>query len=393
MELIDYRMDFKDLGVENRLVESLRFNNIVEPTDIQRLVIPCILRGENIVARSQTGSGKTLAYLLPLIQRLSVSDDEKLLILAPTRELVQQIGRVCSNHTTLSIAVIYGGVEYDSQYEALADNPQIVIATPGRLQDIIDRGVVEISRFQYFLLDEVDQMVDMGFREPIVELARLRDESSQSMFFSATLPVGVMDILKGLAQGVAVVDCDGQPLAAQKIIQSGYYVEQSMMDQLLLHLIRSKSPKKTIVFCRSKKMADRLTQILKESNFLAEAIHSDRSQAAREHILRRFTEGETSILVATDLMARGIDVDGVTHIFNYGLPQSPEQYIHRVGRTGRAGAQGEAISLICPDEKRLLDATCALMRQPIPISTNHPYMTTAVTTMLSGVTLRKKSRK
>ncbi|MFI3288592.1 MAG: DEAD/DEAH box helicase [Rikenellaceae bacterium] len=386
-------MNFKDLGVEDRLVESLSINDIIEPTEIQRLVIPRILRGEELVARSQTGSGKTLAYLLPLIQRLSININERVLILAPTRELAQQIGRVCSNYTTLSIAVIYGGVEYEAQYEALTNLPQVVIATPGRLQDIVDRGVVEIHRFQYFLLDEVDQMVDMGFREPIMELSKLRDESCQSLFFSATLPAGVMDILKELTQEVEVVDCDGQPLAAQKITQTGYYVEQSMMDQLLLHLIRSKSPEKTIIFCRSKKMADRLTQILKGSNFSAEAIHSDRSQAAREHILRRFTEGETSILVATDLMARGIDVDGVTHIFNYGLPQSPEQYIHRVGRTGRAGASGEAISLICPDEKRLLDATCALMRQPIPISTNHPYMTTAVTTMLSGVVLRKKVRK
>ncbi|MFR9636585.1 MAG: DEAD/DEAH box helicase [Rikenellaceae bacterium] len=386
-------MNFKDLGVEDRLVESLSINDIIEPTEIQRLVIPRILRGEELVARSQTGSGKTLAYLLPLIQRLSININERVLILAPTRELAQQIGRVCSNYTTLSIAVIYGGVEYEAQYEALTNLPQVVIATPGRLQDIVDRGVVEIHRFQYFLLDEVDQMVDMGFREPIMELSKLRDESCQSLFFSATLPAGVMDILKELTQEVEVVDCDGQPLAAQKITQTGYYVEQSMMDQLLLHLIRSKSPEKTIIFCRSKKMADRLTQILKGSNFSAEAIHSDRSQAAREHILRRFTEGETSILVATDMMARGIDVDGVTHIFNYGLPQSPEQYIHRVGRTGRAGASGEAISLICPDEKRLLDATCALMRQPIPISTNHPYMTTAVTTMLSGVVLRKKVRK
>lgn len=383
-------MNFKDLGIEVRLVESLSKNNIIEPTKIQQLVIPRILQGGNLVVRSQTGSGKTLAYLLPLFEKLS---SERLLILVPTRELAQQVGRVCNLYADVPIAVIYGGVEYDSQCEAFANNPQVVIATPGRLQDLIERGVAKISGFQNFVLDEVDQMVDMGFREPIMELAKLRGEGCQSLFFSATLPGDVMAILESLSSDVEVVSCDCQPLAAQQITQWGYYVEQSMMDQLLLHLLRTKTPDKSIVFCRSKKMADRLTTILKGSSFAAEAIHSDRSQAAREHIMRRFTQGETTILVATDLMARGIDVDGVTHVFNYGLSQNPEQYIHRIGRTGRAGASGEAVSLICPDEKSLLDATCALMRQPVQIVTNHPYMTTAVTTMLSGVVLRKKVRR
>ncbi len=388
-------MSFKDLGLNISLVERLNSDGILEPTEVQRLIIPRVLQGEDIVVRSQTGSGKTLAYLLPMIHKIIGSGDasERLLVLVPTRELALQVGRVCRQYSAFNVAVVYGGVEYDPQIESLLSSPKIVVATPGRLQDLVEQGVGGLSEFSNFILDEVDQMVDMGFRDAIMELAKLRAGECQTLCFSATLPDGVQEILEGVSHGMSVVSCETQPLVAQKITQSGFYVEQSMMDQLLLHLMRSKSPKKSIVFCRSKKMADRLTSILKESSIAAEAIHSDRSQAAREHILRRFVEGETTTLVATDLMARGIDVDGVSHVFNYGLPQNPEQYIHRIGRTGRAGAVGEAISLLCPDEKKVLDATCALMRQPIPITTQHPYMSSNITLALQGIAPRKKSRK
>ncbi len=386
-------MSFIELGIKSGLNEALQHQSITDPTSVQKSVIPKVLSGDSLVARSQTGSGKTLAYLLPLIQKMECDESGQLLILLPTRELAQQVGRVCSIYSTVSMAVIYGGVDYEPQREAFSCDPRIIAATPGRLQDLIDQGVAKLNNVRYFVLDEVDQMVEMGFRDPIMELAKLRVDGCQTLCFSATLPDGVKGILNEIVEGINIVECNGQPLAAQRISQHGYFVEQTMMDQLLLHLLRTKKAEKSIVFCRSKGMADRLTKILKGSNYAAEAIHSDRSQAAREYILGRFCSGETSILVATDLIARGIDVDGVTHIFNFGLPQNPEQYIHRIGRTGRAGACGEAISLMCPDEKRLLDATCALMCQPVAISTQHPYMTTAVTTMLSGVELRKKGRK
>ncbi len=386
-------MGFRDLGLDTSLIEKLQSVDILLPTEVQRLAIPKIMNGEDVVVHSQTGSGKTLAYLLPMIDKITKSQGAKLLVLVPTRELAQQVGRVLSCYSTISFSVIYGGVEYNSQIESLSQSPNVIIATPGRLQDLISQGEVNLDGVDNFVLDEVDQMVDMGFHDAIMELAQFRGVGCQTMCFSATLPDGVSDILNTISSNISLVSCESQPLAAQKITQSGYYVEQSMMDQLLIHLIRSKSPAKSIVFCRSKKMADRLTYIIKESNIVAEAIHSDRSQAAREHILKRFVAGETSILVATDLMARGIDVDGVTHVFNYGLPQNPELYIHRIGRTGRAGASGEAISLLCPDEKKLLDATCALMRQSILISTSHPYMTPAVTLALQGIAPRKKTRK
>ncbi len=388
---------FQELGVESRFVESLAGRGITTPTTIQQLAIPAILRGESVVAKSQTGSGKSLAYLLPLLQMLSMSEspnsDVKLLILTPTRELAQQVGAECERLSTLPLAVVYGGVEYAVQIEMFDAQPQIVVATPGRLQDLVERGVAKLEAVRHFVLDEVDQMVDMGFREAIIEIATCRANGAQTLCFSATLPAGVEQVLAEIVGEYSLLEDQSQPLAAQSITQSGYYVEQSLMDQLLLHLIRTKQPSRTILFCRSRKMADRLNKILLAAAMSSEVIHSERSQAAREYILGRFKSGETTILVATDLMARGIDVEGVSHVFNFGLPQNPEQYIHRIGRTGRAGGVGEAISLVCPDEASLLGATCALMRQPIPMSTSHPYMTPAVTMALSGVKTGKKARR
>ncbi len=392
-------MNFSDLSISPILTILLESRNINTPTTVQQLSIHRILTGQSVVVKSQTGSGKSLAYLLPLLQHMSgeSSNGVRALIVAPTRELAQQIGSVCEwlvEALQLRSAVVYGGVDYDSQRVLFESTPDIVIATPGRLQDLLSQGIAEIDGVDYFILDEVDQMVDMGFREPILELSQLRRAEAQTLCFSATLPEGVMEVIKEIVTDSELIEDKSQPLAAQRIEQSGYYVEQSFMSQLLLHLIRTKSAQRTIIFCRSRKMADSLNLTLKESGFRSEAIHSDRSQAAREHILRRFKEGETLIIVATDLMARGIDVEGVTHVFNFGLPQNTEQYIHRIGRTGRAGGSGEAISLICPDEKRLLDATCAMMRQPIPIIMNHPYMTLAVTKALSGdVKPKKRGRK
>lgn len=381
--------DFSSLGLDARLVEGLTHQNITKPTQIQQLAIPRILRGESLAVRSQTGSGKSLAYLLPLVQLLSSDGGvgARLLILVPTRELAQQVGRVCRSLSgDVGVAVIYGGVDYELQREALSSEPEIIVATPGRLEDLIGQGAVDLlGKVSYFVLDEVDQMVDMGFREPISNLVKLRGEGAQSLCFSATLPEGVAEVVSEVVGEVDLIEDRSQPLAAQRIDQSCYFVEQSMMDHLLLHLLRTKLPTRSIIFSRSRKMADRISKMLRENDFAAEAIHSDRSQAAREYILGRFCSGETTILVATDLMARGIDVEGVTHIFNFGLPLSPDQYVHRIGRTGRAGASGEAITLLCVDEKKLLDSTCATMRQRVIVESSHPYMTPAVTRALSEV--------
>ncbi len=367
---------FESLGIGVELCDMLRRQGIVVPTGVQELAIPRVLRGEDLVARSQTGSGKSLAYVLPIVQGEGLA-----LILVPTRELVRQIGGVFEG-LGCDVAMIYGGVEYESQREVLASSTRVIVATPGRLMDLMEQGATDLEGLRYFVLDEVDEMVGMGFRGSIVALAGRRSELTQTLCFTATLGDNVCATIDDVVGSVEVVEDKSRPLAAQKIVQRAYYVENSMMDQLLLHLLRQKMPSRSILFCRSRKMADRLTVVLKESGFAAEAIHSDRSQAAREHIMRRFAEGETQLLVATDLVARGIDIEGVSHVFNFGLPLTPDQYVHRIGRTGRAGAEGEAITLLCPDEQKKLSQTCATMRQNIVVEATYPYLTPAVTRAL-----------
>lgn len=374
-------LTFDSLGVDASLCELLRGQGIVSPTPVQALSIPRVLSGDSLAVRSQTGSGKSLAYVLPLIQRLREDADGVVLILVPTRELVGQLGRVFEG-LGCSVAMIYGGVDYEPQREVLASMPRVIVATPGRLLDLLEQGATELANIRYFVLDEVDEMVSMGFREPIIALAGRRMDSAQSLCFTATLRDEVRETIVEIVGAVDVVEESGRPLAAQRIVQRGYFVENSMMDHLLLHLLRQKSPSRAILFCRSRKMADRLAGVLRDQGFEAEAIHSDRSQVAREHIMRRFTEGETRLLVATDLVARGIDIDGVSHVFNFGLPLTPDQYVHRIGRTGRAGAEGEAITLLCPDERRKLSEICATMRQNVVVEQNHPYITPAVTRAL-----------
>ncbi len=388
-------MKFEDLNISLSLVERLHNLSIDEPMPIQQLVIPAALRGENLVAISPTGSGKSLAYLLPLLTKIEGSGHRALLLL-PTRELAQQVGVLCSQlceGSALSTAVIVGGVEYAPQREVLAAEPNIIVATPGRLLDLVDQSVAQLDNIGLFVLDEVDQMVDMGFRDTIMRLSQLRAASAQTLCFSATLPEDVQGVVGELVGDVEPLRLADNPLSVASIDHFGYYVSFDMMDSLLLHLVRTEAPRQAIVFTRSRKMADRVVALLGENSIAAEAMHSDRSQAAREHIVGRFRSGETSMLVATDIMARGIDVDTVTHVFNFGLPQSAEQYIHRVGRCGRAGREGRAISLFTPEERPMVDAICRLMKRHIVIDSIHPYMTQAVSQALNPLKPAKVSAK
>lgn len=400
---------FTLLGVAADIDSLLRKNNICEPLPIQQAVIPRALKGDSLLVSSLTGSGKTLAYLLPLIEQLrggvseENSEDEgnktsqiRALILAPTRELAQQIGHLCDQLcevASLRSTIIVGGVDYAPQREALALLPEIVISTPGRLLDLMEQGAASLSALDYLIIDEVDQMLDLGFKQPITTLSQLRAPSAQTLCFSATLPLEVVETIASLAPNIEQIAIENQPLAVTSIDHRGYYVSLEMMDQLLLHIIRSEQPPQAIIFTRSRKMADRIVALLAQNNIEAEAIHSDRSQAAREHILERFRTSQTSILVATDVMARGIDIESITHIINFGLPLSAEQYIHRCGRTGRAGRSGVAISLFSPDEKPMVGEICRLMKRHIVIDESHPYLTPEVTRALSSSpTSKKKSR-
>ncbi len=385
-------MDFNNFTLSAELIEALQRNGIKEPMPIQRQVVPAALAGRNLLVTSQTGSGKTVAYLAPTIERLgAASHSMRALILAPTRELAQQIGAVATplaQAVGLRTAIVVGGVEYALQREALAQQPEIVVATPGRLIDLLEQDPSLLEGVDIFILDEVDQMLDLGFRDPIEKLSKLRHADAQSLCFSATLPAAVVEIVGEIAPNVEQVRAEGATLSVENIEQLGYYVSFEMMDRLLIHLLRSEAPQQSIIFTRSRKMADRIAKLLAENSITAEAMHSDRSQAAREHILGRFRAGETSTIVATDVIARGIDIDSVSHVFNFGLPQSPEQYIHRCGRCGRVGRAGRALSLFTPDEKPQLDAICRLMKRHIIIDNAHPYLTSEVTKALYKLGVR-----
>ncbi len=377
-------MSFDSLGVDPFIVAQLQKLGKVSPTPIQNLVIPSALAQKSILARSQTGSGKTLAYLVPIVQTLSIG--QRALILSPTRELVQQIGGVCHAVCDKRCVMIYGGVEYDTQREELSQGYDIMVSTVGRLMDLIGQGIIDISGVEIFVLDEVDQMLDLGFRDDILHLAKFRSREAQTLCYSATLP----DMVEGIVAQIMPedylrVDNEGESLAVDRIEQEGYYVSLEMMDHLLLHLLRSHPLKRGIIFTRSRKMADRLSLLLRENEIYAEAMHSDRSQAAREHILTRFRLGETTLIVATDVIARGIDVDGVDVVYNYGMPLEAEQYVHRIGRTARAGRSGRAVTLCVPTEKPLVDRVCKLMRRHISMSVRHPYATPDIQRVLDSV--------
>ncbi|MFI3293906.1 MAG: DEAD/DEAH box helicase [Rikenellaceae bacterium] len=390
---------FEKLGISDILINKLQNIEVTEPTPIQQLVIPHAVKSESILAQSQTGSGKTLAYLLPIVERLDNNNNKRALIVAPTRELVQQIDEVCGKlSSSIKRAVIYGGVEYESQREMLRENPQIIISTVGRLLDLIDQDVANVEEIDFFVLDEVDQMVDLGFRDGILRLSKYRASNAQTLCFSATLPVEVEGIISEIMPSeIFRAHVNTESLAVERIEQSGYYVSTEMMDHLLIHILKSDPPRKGVIFTRSRKMADRLSLLLRERDIFTEAMHSDRSQVAREHILERFKSGDTTLLVATDVIARGIDIDDIDVVYNYGLPLEAEQYIHRIGRTARGGKSGHAINISTPQEKPLVDKVCKLMRRNITMTTAHPYATPDVVKALqkptSAVSTQKKDKK
>ncbi len=366
-------MRFDQLKIKDELVKNLENEGILEATQIQQDVIPKILERQNIAASSQTGSGKTIGFLLPLVQLLDQSKKEQALILCPTRELAQQVGKVFEKLTNKSACVIYGGVEYKEQIEAINSDSSIIIGTAGRVLDLVQQGVLVFKNLNYFVLDEVDQMLGLGFYDSIITLSKLRSAEAQTICLSATLTKNAIELLDNITSNIIIVNKETKLRANEDIEQYGYIVEMPMMDHLLIHIIRSNKIGQGIIFTRSKKMADIVAKKLLENGLKSEAIHSDKSQAAREYILDRFKNNETSYLVATDVIARGIDIDNIEYVINYGLPLEAEQYIHRIGRTGRAGNKGVAISLSPLEEKPLLDKICILMKKNIPMQVEHPY--------------------
>jgi len=352
------------------------------PTPIQQQAIPILLAGRDVLGCAQTGTGKTAAFTLPLLhyltehRRPTPAGRPRALILAPTRELAAQIGdsiHTYGRHVRVSHTVIFGGVSQSHQVRALHGGVDVVVATPGRLLDLMQQGFVRLDDVEYFVLDEADRMLDMGFLPDMRRVIAKLPAKRQSLFFSATLTREALDLARTLVHQAAHISVTPEQPTVEKIKQSVMFVSKKDKNDLLVILLRATGMSKVIVFTQRKHIANKVAEHLNEAGITAAAIHGNKSQGARTQALGGFREGRVRILVATDIAARGIDVDGITHVINYELPNEPETYIHRIGRTARAGADGDALSFCCAEERDYLRDIERLLGRPIPVDSRHGY--------------------
>ncbi|WP_169569629.1 DEAD/DEAH box helicase [Sneathiella limimaris] len=375
---------FSDLQLVGPLLRALEKQNFTEPTEIQKRAIPALLDGQDLMGIAQTGGGKTAAFLLPLLQ--SLQHDRKRpkpnkptsVILAPTRELALQIGKeiqLLTRGIKLFHTIVYGGAPYGPQLQQLKRGVDILVATPGRLKDHMERGTVDLSNTHHFILDEADRMLDMGFIEDVQQIAATLPEEHQTVMFSATMSPNIRKLSNELLTEPKFVEAPRQSVVADTIDHSVLMVKKEHKQDLLLHLIGLEQIEKVIVFVRTKATTEAIAKLIEETfeHIKATAIHGDRPQRAREKTLRAFKNNRISVLVATDVAARGIDVKDITHVINYDLPMEAENYVHRVGRTGRAGANGTAISICEPRERNLLRDIERLLKQSVRIDNDHPF--------------------
>lgn len=348
-------MKFSDLGLSNTLVRKCESLNYTEPTPIQKQAIPVILKGSDLIACAETGTGKTAAFLLPAIENISLENTTgiKILVVAPTRELVSQIEEAYRQFAPKKLACVslIGGASMNQQCHALRRGVSIVIATPGRLFDHIERGTINLSKIEILVLDEADRMLDMGFLPIIRKILDRLPEKRQTLLFSATMSSPIKQLAGTIMNNPEVVEVSRLNRTAQTVEQIVYPVAAASKTALLLNWLETGSYERVLVFTRTRRGAERLAHILTARELKANRIHADRSQSQRETALRDFRQGKTRVLVATDIASRGIDVDAVSHVINYDVPQAPEDYVHRVGRTGRAGNLGQAITLVSPIEE------------------------------------------
>ena len=356
-------MEFKDLGLNQSILRNIHDTGYETPTPIQQATIPLVLEGKDVLGCAQTGTGKTAAFALPILQRLNELPRRRnakvirSLILSPTRELAMQTWenfQLYGKGEGLDSIVIFGGVGQGGQVEALHRGADIVIACPGRLLDLMGQGLVRLDWVEIFVLDEADRMLDMGFIHDVRKIVRSLPEQRQTLLFSATMPPEVEKLAMDLLTDPENVKVDPVTSTAEAIDQCLYYVDKVNKKHLLAQLLSSPEVESALVFSRTKHGVDRIVRDLKRAGIEAAGIHGDKSQNARQTALNRFRTGECRVLVATDIAARGIDVAGLSHVFNYDMPMEPEAYIHRIGRTGRAGRDGKAISFCCIDEMKQL---------------------------------------
>jgi len=369
-------MSFHNLGLTAELLKAVSAQGYTEATPIQTRAIPEILAGSDILAGAQTGTGKTAAFALPLLQRLSQQHDKgrlpRALVLTPTRELAVQVEesmRVYGRHLPLRSVVIFGGVGMQPQVEALRRGVDIVVATPGRLLDHAGQRTLDLSRIEILVLDEADRMLDMGFIHDIRRVLALLPKHRQNLLFSATCSKEIEQLANGLLRDPVLIEVARRNTAAEGVHQVVHPVEKTRKRELLSHLIHRGAWEQVLVFTRTKHGANRLSDQLVRDGISAAAIHGNKSQNARTRALQTFKRGEVRALVATDVAARGLDIDRLPHVVNFELPNVPEDYVHRIGRTGRAGADGFALSLVCPEEHKLLVDIQRLLRRELPL---HP---------------------
>ena len=372
-------MEFKDLDLIAPLLDAVESAGYETPTPIQEATIPLVLEGRDVLGCAQTGTGKTAAFALPILQKLSARPDYgrsskrhvRALIVTPTRELAAQISENFDTYgagLSLRNCVIFGGVKQTQQVERLKAGVDILVATPGRLNDLIGQGFIKLDKLEIFVLDEADRMLDMGFINDIRRILHSIPQTRQTLFFSATMPPDVEKLAMTILHEPATVKADPMNSTVDSISQSLYYVDKANKGKLLAYLIKSPEVKSALVFTRTKHGADRVVRELEKSDIKSMAIHGDKSQNARQEALHRFINGDIGVLVATDIAARGIDIAELSHVFNYDVPEDPETYIHRIGRTGRAGLSGCAISFCCYDELERLFAVEKLIGKSIPVS-------------------------
>ena len=361
---------FAALGLREDLVRAVVELGYEQPTDIQKNAIPPLLEGRDVLGQAQTGTGKTAAFALPMLERIDLkAGSAQGLVLAPTRELALQVAEAIQQYGKnrgVQVAPIYGGSSYSRQIRALRDGAQVVVGTPGRVIDLIDKGILKLADIHYVVLDEADRMLDMGFVDDVETILSQTAADRQTALFSATFPDSVIRLARKYMKDPVNIRIERKTLTVEQIAQRHYLVYEEDKLAALMRLLEVEDVKSALIFTRTKIGASKLAEILIARGYPVEAIHGDLTQDARETVMRRFRAGLVTTLVATDVMARGLDIESVSHVFNHDIPYDPEDYVHRIGRTGRAGRDGVAITLITPRERHLLRAIENFTRQSIP---------------------------
>ncbi|MFN0257547.1 DEAD/DEAH box helicase [Pedobacter ureilyticus] len=394
-------MLFSQLRLIEPILKAVESEGYQKPTPIQEKAIPSILKLKDLLGCAQTGTGKTAAFAIPMLQILHMRHLKtnkkaiKALVLTPTRELAIQIQdsfNAYGKNLPVKNLVIFGGVGQQPQVDALKKGVDVLVATPGRLLDLMNQGYISLGDIEIFVLDEADRMLDMGFIHDVKKIVSKLPSKRQTLFFSATMPPEIQKLANTILQEPVMVEVTPVSSTAETINQSVYFVDKPDKRKLLKHLLDELNIDHTLIFTRTKHGADRIAKDLAKDGIKAAAIHGDKSQGARQRALTEFKERKLRVLVATDIAARGIDIDDLTYVFNYDLPNVPETYVHRIGRTGRAGANGNAISFVDAEENEYLIAIHKLIKKVIPIVEDHPYPLSWKSMLASKEVVRKPQK-